>query len=262
MTLYRRISWILVLLLLAGISTANFFKITVVQGTLCSLGIGPVSVNCPIGTAQVILGLKQVSPELLLFVVLPLLTFVLFGRGFCGWVCPQGAPAEWGARLHMRSRKKLVLPPLPATRRRGRILLLVIFGGGLAGSFFLGIPVFCYICPVGAICRGIVGGAIGHTLGAEILVAGMILLVEITLAQRGYCRYICPIGALGSLLYFKNTLRVHRNPGQCGKCGTCMTVCSMGNSPMNDLTFPTCVNCGSCVEHCPNNALALTRKGA
>ncbi len=259
MTFYRRLTWLGVLLLLTAISLANLLKVNVVQGTLCSLGIGPVSINCPIGTAQVMMGLKQFSLPMLLFVVLPLASFALFGRGFCGWVCPQGAPSEWGSKLSGKIHGRSTQLPSPVSRQRGRTLLLTFLIGGLVGSFLFGIPLLCYICPVGAICRGIVGGTIGQTLGAEILVVGLILLVEITIARRGYCKYLCPIGALGSLLVFRNSLRVERDPSRCEKCSTCVSVCSMGNSAMDDLTSPTCTNCGTCVEKCPHNALSFKR---
>lgn len=260
MTIIRRLTWLAVLILLTAISLANLFKVNVVQGTLCSLGIGSFSVNCPIGTAQVILGLKEFTLPLLLFALLPVFSFILFGRGFCGWVCPQGALSEWGSRIYPRVHKKWELPPSPVSRNRGHVFLLTILGGGLIGSLLLGIPLLCYICPVGAICRAIVKGTIGHTVGAEILIVVFIICLEVTIARRGFCKYFCPIGALGSLFYFKKaTLRVERNSGQCEKCGTCVTACSMGNSPMADLTYPTCVNCGSCVEKCPNNAISFLR---
>jgi ferredoxin-type protein NapH len=86
-----------------------------------------------------------------------------------------------------------------------------------------------------------------------ILVA--IALVEITVSKRWWCRYICPGGALYTLLGWLRPVRVGLKKAKCTLCGECDEACHLGLKPMQDQMGPECDNCGQCISHCDEDAL-------
>ena len=229
----------------------------VVTGTLCAMGYGHVVLACPLGTAQTFLAAREVYVPLLLGSLGLLVLAAALGRVFCSWICPQGLISEAADRL------RAALPRVPlgadsdARHRRGRMVLLSVLAVGLASTFFLGVPVLCYICPVGIVCRAFVSSTWLGVVGALIVIVLLIVAVEMTLARRGWCRYVCPLGAVYGMCATPRTLRVTRNPKACVGCGSCEADCPMGCSPLKGKIRDTCTNCMACVDSCPEDALKL-----
>ena len=243
---------------LVAIPVMGLLEVGGPTGTLCSVGWGPVSMSCPAGVTQTLLAARSVDWGLLLS-ALPLVVLALFlGRVFCSWVCPQGLLSELNDGLRRRLRKRWGMRPDSLARAIwGRRVLLAVLGIGLLSSLVFGVPVLCYICPIGLICRGIVQGTGLGPVGGELAVVGLILVAELFVARRGWCKYICPVGALYGLLKTRHTMSVVRDPVSCVGCGSCERDCPMGCSPLRERVGPTCTNCAVCVDVCPEEALGL-----
>ena len=84
------------------------------------------------------------------------------------------------------------------------------------------------------------------------------LFFEIGFSRRAVCRYLCPGGALYSLLGKFRVVRIRRKPSECIKCVKCDDVCGLGLKPMVDLTGMECNNCTACIAVCPTDALTLS----
>jgi ferredoxin-type protein NapH len=77
-------------------------------------------------------------------------------------------------------------------------------------------------------------------------------------SRRGFCRYVCPGGALYSLLGRFRLFRIKRDVTQCNDCAKCNVVCQFGLDPLRDDFTQECNNCTACIAVCPTDALSFT----
>ena len=82
-----------------------------------------------------------------------------------------------------------------------------------------------------------------------------IVLVEVTISRRWWCRYVCPGGALYAVLGARRAVRVTLDAGACTGCAECVAACPMGLNPMRNQMGMDCDNCGECITSCNDGAL-------
>ena len=84
------------------------------------------------------------------------------------------------------------------------------------------------------------------------------LLFDLFVARRGFCRYLCPGGALYSLLGRYRPFRIRRIVESCNDCARCNQVCEFGLNPLRDDFGQECNNCSACIAVCPTDAMTFT----
>ena len=57
-------------------------------GTLSAFGINDIIMMCPLGAIATMLATKTIIPRGLITLAIAAVLFIIFGRAFCGWVCP------------------------------------------------------------------------------------------------------------------------------------------------------------------------------
>lgn len=254
---YRKAFQISVLLALLAIPLLNLLKFDLVQGTLCSIGTKNIEITCGLGALQSMLANRQFYLPLLFSALFFILLAVLMGRVFCSWVCPQHVASEIGdkGRRSILGKDVKGVPDSPGRYKKGRAVLLSVLGLGLLATFLFGVPIICYICPIGIICRQVIKGTFLYKIGGEAVIIGLIVAADFAVARRGWCKYICPLGAFYSLCSNRYSLKVKRDRQKCAQCGVCQESCPMGDSPMQDRIGKTCTNCAVCIDNCPEGAL-------
>ncbi|MFO7273896.1 MAG: 4Fe-4S binding protein [Bacillota bacterium] len=161
---------------------------------------------------------------------------LLFGRVFCGWVCPQNLFNEltrsWDRRLG----------------RPGSVLLSALIS--LAGGFV----VRSYFSDGRALLAQYLSGQV--PAGPTIFILGFALFFTLAMAwwRTGICRVACPYGHLQSIISNADTmhLQVFNLPGNrdiCATCGLCAEICHMGVDPRT-AEQKHCVVCGDCLDAC------------
>lgn len=94
----------------------------------------------------------------------------------------------------------------------------------------------------------------------SILIGVLILAAYI---PRGWCRYLCPHGAIMAVLNKFSFIGLKRDPVKCvkGECRECVKVCPMQvrilEQPWEKFSDPECVYCLKCVAACQNKAIKL-----
>jgi len=237
-----------------------------VRGSVWSADVGPLSFTDPLAAAESSIASKKFPWVLALGVALPLLVTLMLGRVFCSWVCPAGLLFEMNDKLRGVLRL-LELPPRNLRMARGTKYSLLITG--LLLSAVLAVPVLGYVYPPAVLGREIHDlvfatfdraehGRFGFWIGGMswmTVVFMTIVAIELFVSRRWWCRYVCPGGALYSVIGAARPVRVKLREQNCTECALCVAACPMGLNPMRDEMGKECDNCGVCISSCNDDAL-------
>ena len=211
---------------------------------------------------QVMLAFKDVLINLVIGTTTVLILWLLLGgRTFCSWVCPYHLVAEWAEKIHLKLVEKKIVKGV--TFHRGmRTVLYVIFA---LLALVTGYTVFETLSPTGIISRALIYGP-----GIALVWVGFLLLFEIFVSRRAWCRYACPIGVTYGIVGLVSPLRVTYNVENCAHEGDCRKACLVphvldmtikGRSrDVNMAVGADCTRCGLCVDLCPTDSLNFEYK--
>jgi cytochrome c oxidase accessory protein FixG len=188
-----------------------------------------------------------------------LMTALLLGRVWCGWLCPQTALTDLAEGL---------------ARRLGlNIAASRIFGRGARRSLFhlccLGVAVLTAIAllwlfiPPQRFFTQLFAFSLPVPASVFLLLAAALLYVDLAFIRRLACRTVCPYGRLQSALAEAGTLTLRFAPTageQCRNCQACVRACPI------DLDIRRggqgeCINCGRCLDACRSAMAPYDRDG-
>ncbi len=191
----------------------------------------------------------------LLTALIPVAMTLLFGRFYCGWICPATLLYELNGNLAALLRK---LGLQTGNRRFDRRMKYLVLGVGLALSMLTGSALFAAFYPPVLTGREIYYLIAQGGFGAGLVFLVLTLLFDLLVARRGFCRYLCPGGALYSLLGRFRLIRIRRIVENCNDCAKCNAVCEFGLDPLHDRFGQECNNCTACIAVCPVDAMTFT----
>jgi ferredoxin-type protein NapH len=244
----RRTTQLTVLALLAS----PLFGLTFFRGNLAAADLFGLPLADPLAFLQVLIGGKVIVLSYLGSALLVMLFYFFFGgRSFCGWICPVGFITELGEKLRCRLGSGAAIVPLVANRwSLGFVLVAVALTA---------VPLFEVFSPIGIVSRAIAFAAL-----KPLLLLAAILLIEIAVARRIWCRSLCPLGGFYSLLARFSPLRVGFVKERCTHCNDCLRTCPVDEvlaAPLEkgagQVTAGDCSRCFACIDICPTRALTV-----
>lgn len=196
---------------------------------------------------------------LLLLAIFPIT--ILFGRFFCGYLCSFGALGDLLWAVSCRIMKKPVFVSAK-TDKISKYLKYVILLLIIVVVWTLAAPIDYTYNPWNIF--GMYSSLKGWENWVGLLSVGGMLLLLIMIGnffvERFFCRYICPLGAVFSILSYFRLYRIQKPGDKCGACQLCTKKCSMGIplKTMDMVRSGECIDCYRCVDVCPRENVFTT----
>jgi len=206
---------------------------------------------------------------------------ILFGRFFCGWICPFGTMHHFFGWMGRMGKKKTDWIRANQYRKAQSIkyFILVVFlfmaifpftgSAGLQTGLLDPIP-FVYrstnivLLPLLDRPLGLTSVTPRFYEGAWII--GILFLAALLanfVIPRFYCRFLCPLGALLGILCRVSVWRIAKKKPTCSDCRLCDAVCEGACHPWGSFRVSECVLCFNCLPVCPDGVLSYrTRESA
>ncbi|HEY6099893.1 MAG TPA: 4Fe-4S binding protein, partial [Anaeromyxobacter sp.] len=171
-------------------------------------------------------------PVALLLAAALLLLTLLFGRFFCGWICPLGTLQQLSSWLltPRTRRESLEVNRLRPWHAWKYALLAFLLALALPGSTQAGL-----LDPLSLLARGLASGPWPALFGKPAVPGGIVavaLLLAVLLASRWvprfFCRALCPLGALLGVFGRFALFRIERGEAACADCRLCTFACQGG----------------------------------
>ena len=230
----------------------------------------PLVAALTMGASQVIVPSMAVS---VVFVVFTL----VFGRAFCGWICPLGTLIDLSAKILRPSETRVSFEThLRMQYWKYYILAVMVLGALFSAQWvylldplvlmFRAVTAGVYPAATALVPESWMPGDTGmeyHGVAFAPLFLLLVVLGLTAITPRFYCRYICPLGAFYGLLSRVPLLR--RRVTGCDSCVAiqtdkqCVTGCRMGAVDANPHLTQNheCIRCMSGRSFCHTEAIAF-----
>ena len=209
---------------------------------------------------------------MLIFVVFIILFTVIFGRVFCGWVCPQTIfmemvfrKIEYWLEGDRKAQMALRSQPWNSKTLTRRILKIILF---FAVSFAIANTFLAYVIGADQVWNIATEPVSQHVGGfIAIIIFSLVFFFVYYWFREQVCLIVCPYGRMQGVMLDKNSIAVtydhvrgeprtkhvkktaDQPHGDCVDCLECIRVCPTGIDIRNGLQLE-CVNCTACMDAC------------
>ena len=178
---------------------------------------------------------------------------MIYGRFWCGYLCPQMIFSEKANALEKRIIRAVNRKMPNAGPRLRRFIAAVLFGIVLLpASVFVTFVFVSYFVPPLDLFHRLLSLDIRTSAGIVGASVTMVTLLDFALLRQRFCTAICPYGYLQNMLKDKHTLLVHfHDPNEeCIKCSKCVRACPMGIDIRKSSHQLECTHCAECIDAC------------
>ena len=210
------------------------------------------------------------------FIVALVLFTVIYGRVFCGWVCPQTVFLEMVYRKveflidgNAREQRRLANSELSFEKIWKRTLKHTIF---IFISMLISHTFLSYFIGIEKVIDLLKGGPFSN-FGSFLLMLlfSFVFYFLYAFFREQVCSILCPYGRLQGVLLDSNSIvvaydylrgeprgKLIKSVGNCIDCNKCVEVCPT-NIDIRNGTQLECINCTSCIDAC-NSVMTKIKK--
>ena len=180
---------------------------------------------------------------------------VLFGRVYCGYLCPQMIFSEASRALESRLGRQF--------RSRPRLGRAIFYGVVGVASVFLAFVFISYFVEPRDLARRLARLDIHTAAGISGAAVTLLTFLDFSFLRLRFCTTACPYGYLQGMLADGNTLLVQYRDEQhaCIECKKCVRDCPMGIDIRQSPFQIECVHCGECIDSCETILARLKKPG-
>ncbi|MHB1660744.1 MAG: 4Fe-4S binding protein [bacterium] len=173
---------------------------------------------------------------------------IVFGRVYCGFICPQTILSQIFEGLFDYIKKRANAVSKPVIYATVLIFMAVL-------SLFIGFNLIAYFIPPALVIKYAFLEPNYLTPYIWVLAGAFTLLIifDMVFLRHKYCIYACPYGFIQFLFNDARTLRIEYKQIDntlCKGCSNCTDACFMKIDPRKKALQIQCVNCGYCIDAC------------
>ncbi len=175
---------------------------------------------------------------------------VMFGRIWCGWLCPQTVLTDLTEPVERTSRKGIM------NQIWGYLwaaLLSIIVGASL---------IWYFVSPYEFLSRLLKWNLGSIIWGFWIVLTGIVFL-DLIFLRRRFCATVCPYAKMQGMLFDSKTLTIAfdtKRQDECIDCRACVQVCPVQIDIRQGANI-ACIQCAKCVDKCGDIFRRKDKKG-
>jgi polyferredoxin len=209
--------------------------------------------------------INTIHPAALIVLLAVLLVSLLLKRSFCSWICPVSTVTEvlWKVGNKVLGRNYRVWLWLDWLIRPIKYLLMLFFIGSIVVIMSRESVQSFILSDYNKMADVKLLDFFTHLSGLPLIVIATLLLLSFFI-RNPFCRFLCPYGALLSVVSRFSPLKVERKESACISCGGCNKACPSHIDVMHQkrVCSNECIGCLRCVSSCPKpEALQVRAKG-
>jgi cytochrome c oxidase accessory protein FixG len=181
---------------------------------------------------------------------LTLFATTVFGRLWCGWLCPQTVLVDATTFVE-------------TSWKRGHAARAIAASAGMMVSAVIAASLIGYfVSPYDLSSLLQTGGIPAKIIVGSWTVLTSILFLDLIALRRRFCATVCPYAKMQSVLFDDRTLVVafdSRRAEECMQCTACVKACPVGID-IRQGSQMECIHCAECVDACTERMAKRNRK--
>ena len=206
-------------------------------------------------------GILFFSLMFLMFVVAAMA--MLYGRVYCGYLCPQMIFSEASVMLESKIRRTVNKYVRWGAKPRDLLSRGLFYTLATMASVVLAFVFISYFVEPRDLAHRLLSLDVRTTGGFAGATVTLITLIDFLFVRQRFCTTVCPYGYLQGMLSDGDTLLVQYRdePRECIECKKCVRVCGMGIDIRDSPYQIECIHCGDCIDACVDVLGRLGRQG-
>ena len=179
----------------------------------------------------------------LLFAIGIMQVTVLYGRIWCGWMCPQTVLSDFSRSLEKIAAWFSGHRPLRGVFSHGLLALL---------SALVALDLVAYFVSPYDLLADAVSLTVGPWTFWSWMFFSVLLYLDLAFVRQLFCASVCPYARFQSAFFDQHSLTIafdKTNAEECMGCKACVAACPAGIDIRDGLQVE-CVNCAECVDAC------------
>lgn len=173
------------------------------------------------------------------FVIFIFFITVLFGRVWCGWMCPQTIGIDF-------TRFVDYLHKSPMTAKLGA------YGAVALMSVLMGANLIWYFVSPYEFFDRLLQGELGTVLWGFWISLSLLAFLNYAFLRHHFCTVACPYAKFQGVVFDERTLVIAYDPARdddCIRCEACVRTCPVGIDIRKGLQS-ACISCAECIDAC------------